>query len=192
MKRTLFIVVALVAFAFATTAGAATLSVVSNKTTYNVGEAITLSVSGDGQGASSYAAFGRLLYSGSGSVVSNTQTQKALSSAWTTGGLSNGVGFSDSFNQIGPLNGFGGASATNLPAKNPFSTITLTASLVGTVNVAWNTVAGSGSELLFFGLSNAPGTSFTIVGAPVPEPTAAALLGLGLVGLALGGRRRRE
>jgi len=187
MKRTLFVVVALVAFA--TASNASSLSVVSNKTTYAPGEAITLSVSGDSVGAaSSYAIFGRLQYTGGGSVISNTQTQKGVGSAWTTGGLTNGVGFSDSFNQIAPLNGVGGSTATSLPAKNPFSTITLIAGLTGTVNVAWNVVTGSGFELNFFGLTNAPGTSFTII----PEPTTAALLGLGLVGLTLGGRRRRE
>ena len=185
MKRTLFIVVALVAFAFATTAGAATLSVVSNKTTYSPGETITLNVSGDGQGASAYAVFGRLMYTGAGSVTPQTQTQKAVGTAWTTGPLANGPGFSESFNQIAGLSAL---TATSLPTKNPFSTITLLAGAIGTVNVAWNTATGSGFELSFFGLTNAPGTSFTII----PEPTTAALLGLGLVGLTLGGRRRRE
>jgi hypothetical protein len=185
MKRTLFIVVALVAFVFATTAGAATLSVVSNKTTYSPGETITLNVSGDGQGASSYAVFGRLQYTGAGGVTAVTQTQKLVGSAWTSGSVGNGAGFSDSFNQIA---GLAALTATSLPTKNPFSTITLLAGATGTVNVAWNVVSGSGFELSFFGLTNAPGTSFTII----PEPTTAALLGLGLVGLTLGGRRRRE
>ena len=45
MKRTLFIVAVLIAFA--TGASAASLTVVSDKATYNVGETITLTVTGD-------------------------------------------------------------------------------------------------------------------------------------------------
>ena len=46
MKRTLFIVAALVGVGFATAASAATLSVVSDKASYNIGETITLTVTG--------------------------------------------------------------------------------------------------------------------------------------------------
>src|SRR5262249_40538090 len=42
----------------------------------------------------------------------------------------------------------------------------------------------------WFGLTTAPGTTVT-VGGVIPEPTTAALLGLGMVGLAVSGRRRR-
>ena len=43
-----------------------------------------------------------------------------------------------------------------------------------------------GFELDFFGLTNAPGTSFTVV----PEPTTALLLAFGLAGVACARRRR--
>jgi hypothetical protein len=182
MKRTLFIVAALVAFA--TAASAATLSVVSDKATYNIGETITLSVSGDAQGATTYGIFGRLEMSGA-LVDALTTTQKIMKAAtgWTKGTLEiNNVGPTatvEAFDQItNPADG--------MNAVNPIATITLIAQAFGLVNVTWNQDTGSGFELGFFGITSSPGTSFTIV----PEPTTMALLGLGLVGLAMAGRRR--
>jgi len=89
--------------------------------------------------------------------------------------------FSYSFNQA---NAFG-RTATNLPGT--LSTVTLIAKATGLVNVAWDTDPGSGFGLSFFGLTNAPGTSFVI---GVPEPVTGALLGFGLLCLALGASRR--
>jgi hypothetical protein len=79
--------------------------------------------------------------------------------------------------------------ATNSPGT--LSIGTLIAQAAGTVNLVWHANAVDGFGLDFFGLTDAPGTTFTINGV-VPEPTTAGLLGLGLVGLVLGGRRRRE
>jgi hypothetical protein len=44
--------------------------------------------------------------------------------------------------------------------------VTLIAASSGTVNVVWDTV-NPGNQLAFFGLTSAPGVTFTIV----PEPT---------------------
>jgi len=185
MKRTLFVVAALVAFA--TAAGAATLSVVSNKLTYNPGETITLTVTGNSQGGKDDAAVGRLEYSAALTTTTTSSQSQFTRAGGTlfalTGVLVQGDGFADVFNTI--IDG-GGSPRTvdNLLT----STAQLIADAAGTVVVTWS--SSPGLELDFFGLTNAtnpgPAASFTII----PEPTTAALLGLGLLGLVLGGRRR--
>ena len=172
----------------ASTASAVTLSVQSDKLTYGIGETITLTVTGDPGGATTYGVLGVLRYNGA-LVDNGTRTQTTLSGPlgpWLKLPLNNvdtnandGGSFSYAFIQ----NTGSPQTATNIPAST-LATVTLIAQATGLVDVDWDTLAGSASELDFFGLTDAPGTSFTIV----PEPGMAALLGLGL--LALGALRR--
>jgi len=194
MKRTLIVVAVMVAFA-ASAASAATLSIVSNKTTYSVGETITLTVTGDDQGTTTYGIQGRINFDGSllnltGAPPSNGVVQTAASGPFgkftvgTNPALDNGGAGSYLF----LFNQTSGApqDATNFPGT--VAVASLIAQAVGVVNLSWETTLAS-DALDFFGLTNAAGTSFSIV---VPEPTTAGLLGLGLIGLVLGGRRRRS
>jgi hypothetical protein len=166
-------------------AQAATLTMVADKSTYNISETITLTITGDSTGGSANAIFGTVEYGGLTSA-NGGQVQGALTSfggavPWLQGQLfvdAPHANTQDSFNQT--------------PGLNPFpidqllvATMTFHADAAGVANFSWRTLAGN-ERLNFFGLTNAAGTSVTIV----PEPTTAALLGIGLFGLAVAGRRR--
>jgi len=200
MKRTLIAVALVVGFAAA--ASAATLSVVSDKATYNSGETITLTVRGTDNGAgppNTYGSVtGRLLYNNANTTpfanLSTTQNT-AIGAGWIPANhpISQLPVFA--FDQVNnncgtptcPPNATGGRGdiADN---GNPFATVTMIAQAAGLVNVTW-----SPSLFSWFNLTNAQATGTTFqVFAPIPEPATAALLSLGLVGLVLGGRRRRR
>jgi len=187
MKRTLFIVAAVVGFA--TAASAATLTVVSDQGSYNVGDTITLTVTGDASTNLADSLYGRLIYSAAlTNTVASSQTVHTATFVVgtmapstitaTTGGLNVGDGFADVFNQIIDL-------SPRTVDQLQIATATLVAEAAGIVTVDWSSALGT--ELNFFGITNPhPGTTFTII----PEPTTVALLGLGMLGLVLGGRRR--
>lgn len=159
--------------ALAGSAGAATLGITTDKPTYLIGETVTVTVTGDSQGASDNAIFGELVYSGTlTDTVGASQTAHiSLALPWTTNALATGEGASEVFDQTRGL--LGASTVQNLLS----ATLTLTAVGLGTVNLDWNT-----GTLDYFGIASAsaPGTSFEIV----PEPGTALLVVLGLLGLA--------
>ena len=157
-----------------------------------MGEIITLTVFGDdgiyesGDPVVAYGVYGRLVYNGA--LVGNGSRSRTklvgglgpwfvgAPTALDTNANSPTSAYSEAFNQIASIST--AQDAANFPGT--LSTVTLIASAAGIVSVNWFTELGTGFELYFFGLTNAPGTTFMIV----PEPSVAALLGLGLLGLA--------
>ena len=96
---------AVAAFALLPIGGqAATLTMSFDKSVYSLGETITLTVTGDAQGASSTQVYGRVL-SDAGLVGSLDSAQSQLTSfsgaiPWTTAPLNRGPGFNEAFNQL--------------------------------------------------------------------------------------------
>jgi PEP-CTERM motif-containing protein len=161
-------------------ASAITLTVESDKLTYNVGETITLIVRGDDEGTPEGAycsAFGSLRYSAALTDPGTGSGQSPIGAGWATGTLPMTDGSATAFDQLDFQ--FGPADHLS-PGGTPFATVKLIAQAVGIVQVDWDP-----NTLIFFGLTSAPGTSFTIV----PEPGTASLLGVGLIALALRHRR---
>jgi len=195
MKRTLVVVAAVVGFAAA--ASASTLNVFTTDasnvvtSTFTVGDTILLKVTGDAQGGANPGyAQAEAIWDGSltttvidpitcnGSSLPGGPCTSAAQGSWYTNKGQMSLGSDGSallINQTDP--------ATGTQVDTSF--ITLVADAVGVSNVSWG-----GSYLVFFDISitnpNIQAHSFTIV----PEPTTAVLIGLGLFGLALGGRRR--
>ena len=177
MKQIKLAAVALsVVVGFAVAARAATLSVSTDKSTYLVGELVTVSVVGDSQGASDNAVNATLNYSSTLTDTLVTPTQLPLLSVvglWSQNSLSSSDGSAEMFDQS--------RTGSSTVLNQLSASVVLTATGLGTVNLAWAGVD-------FFGLTSAPGTSFTVVSTP--EPGTALLVGTGLALLA-GIRRRR-
>ncbi len=192
MKRTLKTLMVLAAFAgFASAANAVSVVLSANQGTYNPGETITLTVkatTSDSPGTTDINLLGRILHTSAAVTPLANAAQFALTGPGGSFGLGGLAACSTTDCEVFDQVAFPAAInplATNFTlATNGYTAGATNISGWRVVSFSWKTV--NPGKFDFFGLTNAPGTTITIV----PEPTTAAMLGLGLLGLALAGRRR--
>jgi PEP-CTERM motif len=186
MKRTLkTLIVLAAAFAgFASVANAASVVLSSDKGEYVAGETIFLTATVTAApGETDINLFGVVLYSSARvAPVPGTNLQTNY-----PGGFSGAANPACTtvqcrqFNQIAFPNPVPGTGANFV-----IGTMQFTASGPPGTVVTFNWLTTGTQRLDFFGVSQAPGVTVTII----PEPTTAAMLGIGLFGLAMAGRRR--
>jgi len=186
--KTLIVLAAVAGSASAANAVSMVLSANNSPGLYVPGEIITLTATAttsDSPGTLDNGILGRILHTAAAVTPLNNAAQVGIGGTFAPGSLAacNTVDC-EVFDQIA----FPSASnplLTNFAiATNGYTAGATNTSGWRVVTFNWKT-AGTG-KFDFFGLTNAPGVTITIV----PEPATAAMLGLGLLGLALAGRRR--
>jgi hypothetical protein len=189
MKRTLVLAAALAGLGLASVANAASVVMTADSTSVAVGGTIILhGVVTSSAVEADNTVFGAITYQDAFlNVLAANNTQVGLPGWFTSlGFLSCSTARCQSFSQInsvGVLPVPGGV--TNFVISNTQFVVDA-ATPVGTIlTFAWQTTPST-QGLDYFGVTNSAGLTVTVI----PEPTTAAMLGLGLFGLALAGRRR--
>jgi hypothetical protein len=211
MKRTLTAIVAIVGLASG--ANAVSLTIDTDSATYNIGDTITITATLDTAGAVGSVAnqvvnveinwIDALADALNATVVFTQGTSSQIITAGANVGLSNLSSFNGAIQWNGPPTtgcvlagpGLGNTCAilNQSTLAGPFAPDT--SILVGTLQLEAVAVGFVGLNVVgpaysAFGVAPILGTNFQNA-TIVPEPTTAALLALGLVGLAAAGRRRQ-
>ena len=197
MKRTQILAALLgLGFGLASAANAATSVVLSASGPFTPGSVITLTttVTQNGAEAPVTGVLGNINYPNAlvdPMLASNSQvplsTVGDMAAGWGNQlpgeGLICTTVFCVAFNQPNPLGATAGV--TNLAIAQTHFLIDPATPVGAVIDFVWRTTPTT-QGLSWYGVTQAPGVSVTVI----PEPTTVALLGLGLIGLAVAGRRR--
>ena len=195
MRFSLSLILTFVVLLFAHGGKAATLTLTADQTAYNVGETVTLTVTGtiDPTTEATTHIDVRLALGGSFINFLSSTADQALNpvplvgpqTGWTVAG-SQGQFISGNLVVINQIQGLapGGTFVNNFNGVDEAfitATVLLTLSGPGAFDIDFAT------DTDFFGIGPGPGITLN---TGIPEPASAALLGLGLLGLATTQRRR--